>query len=47
LKKFEPKVIFMETHTLGEYENSLIDEKLTMNGYTILDKSWDTIAIKQ
>jgi FkbM family methyltransferase len=47
LKKFNPKVIFMETHTLGEYENYLIDEKLNLNGYTILDKSWDTIAIKK
>jgi hypothetical protein len=37
----------METHTLGEYENSIIDEKLIKNGYTILDKSWDTIAIKK
>lgn len=47
LEKFNPKVIFMETHTLDEYENSLIDAKLTLNGYTILDKEWDTIAIKK
>ena len=47
LNKYQPKVIYMETHTLGEYENSMIDEKLIKNGYTILDKSWDTIAIKK
>lgn len=37
----------METHTLGDYENSLIDEKLNLNGYEIVDKGWDTIAIKK
>jgi FkbM family methyltransferase len=47
LNKYKPKVIYMETHTLGEYENNMIDEKLIKNGYTILDKTWDTIAIKK
>jgi FkbM family methyltransferase len=47
LKKFKPKVIFMETHTLGEEQNEKIDKKLIDNGYTILDKTWDTIAIKK
>jgi FkbM family methyltransferase len=47
LEKFQPKIIFMETHTLGEEQNMLIDQKLINNGYTILDKTWDTIAIKK
>ena len=47
LKKYQPKIIFMETHTLGEEQNMLIDRKLINNGYTILDKTWDTIAIKK
>jgi hypothetical protein len=37
----------METHTLGEEQNEKIDKKLIDNGYTILDKTWDTIAIKK
>jgi hypothetical protein len=37
----------METHTLGEEQNEKIDRKLIDNGYTILDKTWDTIAIKK
>jgi FkbM family methyltransferase len=45
LNKYQPKVIYMETHTLGEYENSMIDEKLIKFGYNILDKRWYTIAI--
>jgi FkbM family methyltransferase len=47
LDRFNPKIIFMETHTLGYEQNSLIDDKLTKYGYTILDKTWDTIAIKK
>ena len=46
LEKYIPKVIFIETHTLGEEQNLLIDKKLIKYGYTILDKTWDTIAIK-
>jgi hypothetical protein len=37
----------METHTLGEEQNKKIDEKLINYGYEILDKTWDTIAIKK
>jgi FkbM family methyltransferase len=47
LNRFNPKIIFMETHTLGEEQNLLIDNKLIKYGYTILDKTWDTIAIKK
>jgi FkbM family methyltransferase len=47
LKKFNPKIICMETHTLGEDQNNLIDEKLIKNGYDIIEKEWDTIAIKK
>ncbi len=36
----------METHTLGEEQNKLIDSKLLENGYKIIMKDWDTIAIK-
>lgn len=51
LNKFSPKIIFMETHTLGSEQNSLINNKLIKHGYTILEKNRDTvkdtIAIKK
>jgi FkbM family methyltransferase len=47
LKKFNPKIICMETHTLGDVQNKLIDEKLIEYGYSILEKDLDTIAIKK
>ena len=47
LNIFNPKIICMETHTLGEDQNNLIDEKLIKNGYNIIKKEWDTLAIKK
>jgi FkbM family methyltransferase len=47
LNIFNPKIICMETHTLGNIENNLINDKLTKNGYTIIKQEWDTIAIKK
>lgn len=46
LNKFTPKIIWMETHTLGDDQNKLIDEKLLKYNYTILTKEWNTIAVK-
>jgi FkbM family methyltransferase len=46
LEKFNPKIICMETHTLGDVQNKLIVDKLIEYGYDIIDKDWDTIAIK-
>lgn len=46
LDKYHPKIIHMETHSLGIEQNELIDLKLAKYGYEILDKTWDTIAIK-
>ncbi len=46
LKRFTPKIICMETHTLGDVENKLINDKLLEYGYDIIEKDWDTIAIK-
>jgi FkbM family methyltransferase len=45
LTKYHPKVIIMETHTLGENVNNLITDKLLKHGYTILENSWDIVAI--
>jgi FkbM family methyltransferase len=45
LTKYRPKVIIMETHTLGENVNNLITDKLLKHGYTILENSWDIVAI--
>ena len=36
----------METHTLGEEINNLITDKLLKYGYSIIENSWDIIAIK-
>lgn len=47
LNIFNPKIICMETHTLGDIQNNLIDEKLIKNGYVIIEKELDTIAIKK
>jgi FkbM family methyltransferase len=46
LNKYFPKIIVMETHTLGEETNNLIIDKLLKHGYSIIENSWDTIAIK-
>ena len=45
LTKYRPKVIIMETHTLGKNVNNLITDKLLKHGYTILENSWDIVAI--
>ena len=46
LDKYSPKIIVMETHTLGEEINNLITDKLLKYGYSIIENSWDIIAIK-
>ena len=46
LDKYDPKLIFLETHTLGDEQNTLLDSKLKKYGYDIIDKGWNTVAIK-
>jgi FkbM family methyltransferase len=46
LTKYFPKLIMMETHTLGNEDKISINKKLLDNGYTILQDSWDIIAKK-
>jgi FkbM family methyltransferase len=45
LNKYSPKIIVMETHQLGEEINNLITDKLLKHGYSIVENSWDLIAI--
>jgi FkbM family methyltransferase len=46
LDKYSPSFIMMETHTLGDEANYDIDNKLKNYNYTIVEKGWDTVAIK-
>jgi FkbM family methyltransferase len=46
LNLYSPKIIIMETHSLGEESNEKIKEKLFKYNYQIVESSWDTIAIK-
>lgn len=46
LNFYNPKIILMETHGLGEEENLKIDNKLKKYNYEILAKNLDTFAIK-
>jgi len=47
LSVFSPKIILMETHSLGDEENFTIDNKLLTNGYEIVLKEHDTLAVKK
>lgn len=47
LSLYSPKIIMMETHSLGEEANTQIDRKLLDNNYEILMKEHDTVAIKK
>ena len=46
LHKYSPKVIMMETHTLGDEQNEKIIHKLEKYNYSVLENGWDTIAVK-
>jgi FkbM family methyltransferase len=47
LSLYSPKIILMETHSLGDEENAKIDQKLINNNYEILLKEHDTLAVKK
>lgn len=44
---YSPKIILMETHSLGEETNIQIDRKLIDNNYEIISKENDTFAVKK
>jgi len=46
LDKYKPKLIYLETHTLGDEQNTLLNNKLKKYGYNIIEKGWNTIGIK-
>lgn len=46
LKKYYPKIICMETHTLDTSSIEKINNKLSKFKYKILHQKWDTIAIR-